>query len=218
MTLGAIGMVVIVALMRLRWPRTIRNGYAGGLGTVNAAIRVLLRLGRAVRGLGDRRRVSTPCADLQPGHRRHRAAGVRAGDRLRVGGLVLGSSVRRSWPAELELRADPSGLIGALAVVLAAIRTLSGASYTRYRIAIPSLHSWRPGTLIFAALDMWVLALVADGGVILPMRSARSSRWYGSDLGSFVAYVLFFFLIENIGATLATMVTYVFPWWASPSA
>ena len=34
--------------------------------------------------------------------------------------------------------------------------------------------------------------------------------WLGI-LGSFVAYVLFFFLIEHLGATMASMVTYLFP-------
>jgi drug/metabolite transporter (DMT)-like permease len=34
--------------------------------------------------------------------------------------------------------------------------------------------------------------------------------WLGL-LGSFFAYILYFFLIANLGATVSTMVTYVFP-------
>jgi drug/metabolite transporter (DMT)-like permease len=65
---------------------------------------------------------------------------------------------------------------------------------------------------VFAALDMWVLALIVDGGVIVPVELGTivAVAWLGL-LGSFVAYILFFFLIENIGATLTTMVTYIFP-------
>ena len=59
---------------------------------------------------------------------------------------------------------------------------------------------------------MWALALIADGGLIVPTRPETivAIVWLGL-LGAFVAYVLFFFLIEHLGATLATMVTYVFP-------
>jgi drug/metabolite transporter (DMT)-like permease len=68
------------------------------------------------------------------------------------------------------------------------------------------------GTLVFAALDMWVLALVVDGGIILPTQADTllAVVWLGV-LGSFIAYVLYFFLIEHLGATMASMVTYVFP-------
>ncbi len=68
------------------------------------------------------------------------------------------------------------------------------------------------GTLLFAAVDAWVLALLADGGVVLPtqLSAVIALAWLGV-LGSFVAYVLFFFLIEHLGATMASMVTYLFP-------
>jgi drug/metabolite transporter (DMT)-like permease len=132
---------------------------------------------------------------------------------LRVGGLVLGFiGAALLAGRELELRADASGLIGALAVVLAAVSYAAGASYARHRIQRAHRYVVAGGTLIFAALDMWVLALVADGGVILPTlpQTLLAVLWLGI-LGSFVAYVLYFFLIEQLGATMASMVTYVFP-------
>jgi drug/metabolite transporter (DMT)-like permease len=48
--------------------------------------------------------------------------------------------------------------------------------------------------------------------VILPTQldTIVAVAWLGL-LGSFVAYVCFFFLIEHLGATVASMVTYIFP-------
>jgi drug/metabolite transporter (DMT)-like permease len=68
------------------------------------------------------------------------------------------------------------------------------------------------GTLLFAAVDAWVLALLADGGVVVPTEVSAivAIAWLGV-MGSFVAYLLFFFLIEHLGATMASMVTYLFP-------
>jgi drug/metabolite transporter (DMT)-like permease len=51
-----------------------------------------------------------------------------------------------------------------------------------------------------------------DGGLALPTQPATiiGLLWLGL-LGSFFAYVLYFFLITHLGATVSTMVTYVFP-------
>ena len=132
---------------------------------------------------------------------------------LRVTGLVLGFvGAALLASRELDLRAGPSGLIGALAIVLAAFSYAVGASYSRYQIRSTHRYVVAAGTLIFAAIDMWILALLADGGLIVPMEpdTVLAVLWLGL-LGSFVAYVLYFFLIEQIGATMAVMVTYMFP-------
>jgi drug/metabolite transporter (DMT)-like permease len=105
---------------------------------------------------------------------------------LRVGGIVLGFvGAALLATRELELRADASGLVGAGAVVLAALSYAAGASYSRHRIQRTHRYVVAGGTLVFAAVDMWILALVADGGVIVPAQldtlagsasSDRSSR------------------------------------------
>ena len=68
------------------------------------------------------------------------------------------------------------------------------------------------GTLVFAALYLWVVALAVDGGVTIPTQplDVIGLLWLGL-LGSFFAYILYFFLIVNMGATVSTMVTYLFP-------
>ena len=214
MTLGATGMVVLLMLLRVRWPRAARDWVAlAVLGAINAAIPIfLISWAEQFVDSGTAAVLNSlvPIFSLVIAGLALRVEPVTA---LRVGGLVLGfigAAVLAT--RELTLRADMSGLIGALAVVLAAVSYALGASYTRYRIDRNHRYVVAGGTLVFAAIDMWVLALIVDGGVIVPVELSTlvAVVWLGL-LGSFVAYFLFFFLIENIGATLTTMVTYIFP-------
>jgi drug/metabolite transporter (DMT)-like permease len=214
MTLGAIGMVALLALMRVPWPRSTSDWAAlVVLGAVNAAIPIfLISWAEQFIDSGTAAVLNSlvPIFSLVIAGLVLRTEPVTT---LRVAGLVLGFiGAAILATRELTLRADLSGLIGALAVVLAAISYAAGASYARNRIGHNHRYVVAGGTLVFAALDMWVLALLADGGVIVPTQLSTlvSLAWLGL-LGSFVAYVLYFFLIENIGATLTTMVTYIFP-------
>lgn len=132
---------------------------------------------------------------------------------LRVSGLILGfggAAVLAS--RELALDADPMGVIGALAVVAAAASYAFGASYARHRITRTHRYVVAGGSLIFAALYLWVLAIVSEWPLEVPTQpdGIIAVLWLGL-LGSFVAYLCFFFLIHHLGATLATMVTYLFP-------
>ena len=214
MTLGAIGMAVLLAIIHVPWPRTVREWLPlAVLGTINAAIPIfLISWGEQFVDSGTAAVLNSlvPIFSLVIAGLVLRVEPVTA---LRVAGLVLGfigAAILAS--RELALRADMSGVIGALAVVLAAISYAVGASYTKYRIGHSHRYLVAGGTLVFAAIDMWVLALITDGGFLVPAQldTIVAVVWLGI-LGSFVAYVLFFFLIERIGATLATMVTYVFP-------
>ena len=132
---------------------------------------------------------------------------------LRVTGLILGfggAAVLAS--RELALDADPMGVVGALAVVAAAASYAFGASYARHRITRTHRYVVAGGSLIFAALYLWVLAIVSEWPLEVPTQpdGIVAVLWLGL-LGSFVAYLCFFFLIHHLGATLATMVTYLFP-------
>jgi drug/metabolite transporter (DMT)-like permease len=68
------------------------------------------------------------------------------------------------------------------------------------------------GTLLFAAIWIGALALVVDGPPVMPSQADTllAVVWLGL-LGSFIAYLCYFFLVERLGATVSTMVTYVFP-------
>ena len=214
MTLGAVGMLLLVAALRLRVPRGAGEWLPlVVLGAVNAAVPIfLISWGQQFVDSGTAAVLNslTPIFSLLIAGIALRVEPVTA---LRVIGLLLGFvGAALLASRELELRADASGLIGAMAVVVAAFSYAVGASYARHRIQRTHRYVVAGGTLLFAAADAWVLALFADGGVVLLTRleSVVAIAWLGI-LGSFVAYVLFFFLIEHLGATMASMVTYLFP-------
>ena len=214
MSLGAVGMLTLIAALRLPRPRGLGEWLPlVTLGAVNAAIPIfLISWGQQWVDSGTAAVLNslTPIFSLVIAGLALRVEPVTA---LRVVGLLLGfigAAILAS--RQLELRADTAGLIGAMAVVLAAFSYAIGASYARHRIQRTHRYVVAGGTLLFAAVDAWVLALLADGGVVVPteLSAVIAIAWLGI-LGSFVAYLLFFFLIEHLGATMASMVTYLFP-------
>ena len=214
MGLGAVGMLALLAYIRVPMPRGAREWLPlFVLGAVNAAIPIfLISWGEQFVDSGTAAVLNslTPIFSLLIAGVALRVEPVTA---LRVGGLLLGflGAVLLA-SREFELRADASGLIGAGAVVLAAFSYAVGASYAKHRIRSTHRYVVAAGTLVFAAFDTAVLALITDGGVILPTQpdTILAVAWLGV-LGSFVAYVCFFFLIEHLGATVAAMVTFMFP-------
>ncbi len=214
MGLGAVGMLALLAYIRVPMPRRAREWLPlFVLGAVNAAIPIfLISWGEQFVDSGTAAVLNslTPIFSLLIAGVALRVEPVTA---LRVGGLLLGflGAVLLA-SRELDLRADASGLLGAGAVVLAALSYAVGASYARHRIRSTHRYVVAAGTLVFAAFDTAVLALITDGGVILPTQpdTILAVAWLGV-LGSFVAYVCFFFLIEHLGATVAAMVTFMFP-------
>jgi len=214
MTLGAVGMLLLLALIRVEWPRAARDWLPlVVLGAINAALPIfLISWGEQYIDSGTAAVLNSlvPLFSLIIAGVALRTEPVNG---LRVGGLLLGFiGAALLASRELDLRADASGLLGAGAVVLAAISYAAGASYATHRVGRSHRYVVAGGTLVFAAVDMWILALIVDGGVVVPGRldTIVAVLWLGL-LGSFVAYVLFFFLIEHIGATMTTMVTYMFP-------
>ena len=214
MTLGALGMGALLVAWRVPVPRRPRELIPlAVMGAINAAIPIfLISWGEQFVDSGTAAVLNSlvPIFSLVIAGLVIRVEPVTA---LRVIGLILGFiGAALLAGRELELRTDSSGLIGALAVVLAAVSYAAGASYARHRIRHTHRYVVASGTLIFAAIYMWILALTADGGIIVPSQlpTIVAVVWLGI-LGSFVAYLLFFFLIEHLGATMASMVTYMFP-------
>lgn len=214
MTLGAAGMLAMLLVWRMPLPRRARGLVPLAImGAINAAIPIfLISWGEQFVDSGTAAVLNSlvPIFSLILAGVVIRTEPVTV---LRVAGLVLGFiGAALLAGRELELRTDASGLIGALAVVLAAVSYAAGASFARYRIRHTHRYVVAGGTLLFAAIYMWILALAVDGGVVVPVEPPTiiAVLWLGI-LGSFVAYLLFFFLIEHLGATMASMVTYMFP-------
>lgn len=214
MSLGAVGILLLLPFLGVRLPLTARGlAPLAVMGAINAGLPIfLISWGQQFVDSGTAAVLNSlvPIFSLVIAGLLLRTEPVTA---LRVIGLVVGFCGAALLAArELELRADTAALLGALAVVLAACSYAAGASFARYRIRSTHRYVVAAGTLVFAALYMWVLALVADGGVIVPRETPTliAVIWLGL-LGSFFAYVLYFFLIEKLGATLSSMVTYMFP-------
>jgi drug/metabolite transporter (DMT)-like permease len=131
---------------------------------------------------------------------------------LRVIGLVVGfAGAALLATREFELRNDPAGLVGAAAVTLAALSYAVAASYAKRSMQVTHRNVVATGTALFGAIFAWPLALVSDG-VQLPTQpdTILAVVWLGI-MGACVAYLLYFYLIAELGATLGSMVTYVFP-------
>ena len=213
MSLGAVGMLALLPFLKVSLPRTA-NGLVplAVLGAINTALPIfLISWGEQFVGSGTAGVLNSlvPIFSLI-------IAGLIIQTEpvtwLRVSGLVLGfMGAALLAGRELDITGGTSGLIGALAVILAALSYAAGASYARYRIQRTHRYAVAGGSLVFAAAYMWLVALPVDGFVV-PRQpdTILAVAWLGV-LGSFIAYVLYFFLLARLGATLSTMVTYVFP-------
>lgn len=213
MTLGAAGMLALLPFLGVALPRTARElAPLAVMGAINAALPIfLISWGEQYVDSGTAGVLNSlvPIFSLI-------IAGLILQTEpvtwLRVTGLLLGfAGAGLLASREFELRGDSAGLLGALAVVLAAISYAVGASFARHRIRGTHRYVVAAGTLVFATIYMWLLALPADGFVVPASGDVLVAVLWLGLLGSFIAYVLYFFLIERLGATLSTMVTYLFP-------
>ena len=107
---------------------------------------------------------------------------------------------------------QPGSVWGELAVAGAALSYAGAASYTRRYLRGLSPISQSFTTLVFAEIYLAVAVLIAERQVHWPTHRLMwtATAWLGI-LGSCVAYILYFSLINAWGATRASLVTYVFP-------
>jgi drug/metabolite transporter (DMT)-like permease len=213
LTLGAAAMLLLLAVTRPPRPTRRDVGHMAVLGLVNAGFPIfIISWGQQYVDSGTAAVLNslTPIFSLLIAGFILRTESWSA---LRVFGVLIafgGAAVLAS--REFAFNPGPAAVAGALAVTAGAASYAVGASYLKYRITSTDRYVVAGGTLVFAALYLWVFALVADGAPVLPSQPATivGLLWLGL-LGSFFAYVLYFFLIVHLGATVATMVTYVFP-------
>ena len=154
MTLGAAGMVAVLVAWRIPLPRRPRELLPlAVMGAINAAVPIfLISWGEQFVDSGTAAVLNSlvPIFSLVLAGLVIRTEPVTM---LRVIGLVLGFVGAALLAArELELRTDASGLIGALAVVLAAVSYAAGASFAKYRIGHTHRYVVAGGTLVFAAI------------------------------------------------------------------
>jgi len=132
---------------------------------------------------------------------------------VRVLGLVTGfAGAALLATREFALRGDLLALAGTGAVTVAAISYAFGASLSRATVHGTPGNVVAAGNLLFGAVYIWIFTLLTGSDPSLPSQldSIIALLWLGL-LGSFFAFVLLYFLIANVEATVATMVTYLFP-------
>lgn len=132
---------------------------------------------------------------------------------VRVIGLVVGfAGAALLASREFAIRGDAVALVGAAAVAVAAISYAGGASVSRAMVHGTPRNVVAAGNLVFGAIYIWAFTLLSGANAAPPthLDSIIAILWLGL-LGSFLAFVLLYFLIANLEATVATMVTYLFP-------
>jgi drug/metabolite transporter (DMT)-like permease len=106
--------------------------------------------------------------------------------------------------------ADPAGWTGYLAILLGALCYAISAVYVRRNLKGVSSHVQAFVPLISADAAVWLGAATVEAPIRLPALPATwvAVTWLGL-LGSCAAYLLYFRLIHNIGATRTSVVVYV---------
>jgi drug/metabolite transporter (DMT)-like permease len=104
------------------------------------------------------------------------------------------------------------GVMGQIAVLAAAILYAGSSVFARrnLRDVSPVVQAFLP--LIVADTFVWAGAFATESTQLLPRLGSTwiALIWLGL-LGSCVAYLLYFGLLQSVGPTRATVVTYIFP-------
>lgn len=131
----------------------------------------------------------------------------------RLAGLIIGFiGVVVLVSRDLIAEGLQGNVWGQIAVLAAAISYAIGLTFNRKYLRGQQPIVQSAMTLIFADILLWASVLVVERPLTLPTLPITwfALLWLGL-LGSCLAYILFFYLINAWGATRASVVTYVFP-------
>lgn len=209
---GSLGMLVVVLVRGTRLPKdwhTWRN--LGILGLINTAVPfVLISWGEQTvdSAVASVLNSTVPLFTLVIAHM------ALEDDRItgrRVVGLLLGFvGVVILMSRDFGREGLSAGLLGQLAILLAALAYALGGVYGRHtmRQVDPMIQAFVPMTA--AALMVWPLAIPFPGRGLLPSFPLTwlALVWLGL-LGSCSAYILFYLLLHRIGPTRTSTVTYL---------
>ena len=145
----------------------------------------------------------------------HCAIGVGAAARRSERGTIVGLLVGFGGVMLLlsrNLGWDWRNLLPQLAIVLAAICYAAGSAYARAKLRQVGPVVAAFGQLLVADLFVWAAALLFEdfGGQRLTWPAVGALLWLGV-LGSCLAYIFYFFILQQWGATRTTLVTYLLP-------
>jgi drug/metabolite transporter (DMT)-like permease len=131
----------------------------------------------------------------------------------KAAGLLIGfAGVLILMARDLKLGSLRIGLLGQAAVLLAAVSYASASVFARrtMREVSPLVQAFVP--MAFADALVWSSAArVGDPGRLPSLAITWVALLWLGLLGSCVAYLIYYNLLHSVGATRATMVTYIFP-------
>lgn len=128
-------------------------------------------------------------------------------------GLLLGfAGILLLFSRDVGLDGFRTGLMGQAAVLTAAISYAASSVFARRAFRGVPLLAQASIPLFAADLMIWGGAFALESPLAIPQLPITwlAVAWLGL-LGSCVAYLLYFYLINNVGSTRSTLVTYMFP-------
>lgn len=210
---GVLGLVAVVAVTRPKFPRQVKPWLILALlGLTNVAVPFTLiswgeqTIDSAVASILNS---SVPLFTAVLAHF------LIADDRLNLrkgAGLLVGFAgvLVLLWRDVGNVGAE--GYLGQLAVLLAAVFYAGSAIIVRRSAMGISSTVQSFGQVLAADIFMWLAVPMVESPLVLPHLPITwvSLIWLGL-IGSCLAYVMYFYLINSVGPTRATQVTYVFP-------
>jgi drug/metabolite transporter (DMT)-like permease len=211
---GTLGMVMVVVWQRPPFPRKRSTWVALALlGLVNTALPFVLitwgekSIDSAVASVLNS---TVPLFTLVIAHLFLHDEPITA--RKAVGLLVGFAGVLILMARDLRLGSLRIGLLGQAAVLLAAVSYATASVFARrtMREVSPLVQAFVP--MAFADALVWCIATqVGEPGRLPSLANTWIALLWLGLLGSCVAYLIYYNLLHSLGATRATMVTYVFP-------
>jgi drug/metabolite transporter (DMT)-like permease len=211
---GALGMLLVLLVRRPAFPRDSKTWLMLALmGLTNTALPfVLISWGEIMidSSVASILNSTTPLFTLVIAHF------FLSDERMTVPralGLVLGFvGILLLFSRDLGLQGFKTGLMGQAAVLAAAISYAGSSVFARRAFRKVPLLIQAAVPLFAADVLIWGGALAIESPLKLPDLPITwiALVWLGL-LGSCVAYLLYFYLINNEGSTRSTLVTYMFP-------
>ena len=211
---GAVGMALVLLARRPALPKERRTWLLLALmGLTNTALPfVLISWGETVidSAVASILNSTTPLFTLIIAHY------FLSDERMNVPralGLLLGfAGILLLFSRDVGLEGFRSGLLGQAAVLAAALSYAGSSVFARRAFRDVPLLIQAAIPLFSADLLIWVGAIALESPVNIPALPITwvALAWLGL-LGSCIAYLLYFYLINNVGSTRSTLVTYMFP-------